>query len=67
MIFLDPPYDQAGVLWGRMARRLRGWIAAGGVLVIETDRRTELELQAEWVLAETREYGAARFHFWTPA
>lgn len=66
VIFLDPPYDQAGALWGRMAGRMRAWIAPEGVLVVETDRRTELELQAGWTLAETREYGAARFHFWTP-
>ncbi|WP_257304156.1 RsmD family RNA methyltransferase [Geothrix campi] len=66
VVFLDPPYDQAGALWDRMATRLRSWIAPGGVLVFETDRRTGLELQDGWVLAETREYGAARFHLWTP-
>lgn len=67
VIFLDPPYDQAQDLWRRLAGRLRGWVAPGGVLVVETDRRTELELQAGWEPAERREYGAARFHFWTPA
>ncbi|HEY3399138.1 MAG TPA: RsmD family RNA methyltransferase [Geothrix sp.] len=67
VVFLDPPYDQAGDLWGRMAARLRLWIAPGGVLVFETDRHTEPELQTGWALAETREYGAARFHLWTPA
>lgn len=67
VIFLDPPYDQAAVLWGRMAARLRTWVAPDGVLVYETDRNTALELQPGWALAETREYGAARFHFWTPA
>jgi len=67
VIFLDPPYDLAGALWGRMASRLRLWIAADGILVFETDRRTTLELQPGWALAETREYGAARFHFWTPS
>jgi len=67
VIFLDPPYDQAGILWGRMAARLRAWTAPEGVLVFEADRQTGLELQGGWALAETREYGAARFHFWTPA
>lgn len=66
VVFLDPPYDQSGVLWARMAARLKSWTAPGGVLVFETDRQTELELQEGWILAETREYGAARFHFWTP-
>ena len=67
VIFLDPPYDQAAILWGRMAARLRAWVAPDGLLVFETDRHTALELQPGWALAETREYGAARFHFWTPA
>ena len=67
VLFLDPPYDQAEALWSRMAGCLRSWAAPGGVLVVETDRRTELELQTGWDLAETREYGAARFHLWTPA
>jgi 16S rRNA (guanine966-N2)-methyltransferase len=67
VIFLDPPYDQAGALWARMASRLRLWIAPEGILVFETDRRNALELQPGWALAETREYGAARFHFWTPS
>ncbi len=67
VVFLDPPYDLAGALWGRLARVLRAWVARDGVLVFETDRNTVLELQPEWFLAETREYGAARFHFWIPA
>lgn len=67
VLFLDPPYDQAEALWERMAPRLKNWIAPGGVLVFETDRHIRLELQNGWTLAETREYGAARFHFWTPA
>lgn len=67
VIFLDPPYEQAGRLWGLLAARLRRWVAPSGVLVVETDRRTTLEIQVGWELAETREYGAARFHFWTPA
>lgn len=67
VIFLDPPYDQAVALWTRLAVPSRSWLAADGVLVFETDRKTTLELQPGWNLAETREYGAARFHFWIPA
>ena len=67
VIFLDPPYDQAVDFWARHSRSWRSWISPGGVLVFETDRNTTLELQPEWNLAETREYGAARFHFWIPA
>ena len=67
VLFLDPPYEQAPRMWAVLASRLAAWIAPGGVLVFETDRKTSLELQPGWQLAETREYGAARFHFWTPA
>ncbi|WP_306592075.1 RsmD family RNA methyltransferase [Geothrix sp. 21YS21S-4] len=67
VIFMDPPYDHAEDLWVKMADRLRSWIAADGVLVFETEARTALELQPGWALAERREYGAARFHLWTPA
>jgi len=67
VIFLDPPYALASILWARQGRSLRTWLAPDGVLVFETDRNTSLELQPEWILAETREYGAARFHFWIPA
>jgi 16S rRNA (guanine966-N2)-methyltransferase len=67
VVFLDPPYDLAVTLWARQARTLRAWMAPDGVLVFETDRKTMLEVQPEWILAETREYGAARFHFWNPA
>jgi 16S rRNA (guanine966-N2)-methyltransferase len=67
VIFLDPPYELAPSLWTLKSGSLRSWISAGGVLVFETDRNTTLELQPRWNLAETREYGAARFHFWIPA
>lgn len=67
VLFLDPPYDLAESLWLRSAASLRSWIAPEGVLIFETDRKTKLELQPGWILAETREYGAARFHLWTPA
>jgi 16S rRNA (guanine966-N2)-methyltransferase len=66
VVFLDPPYEQAATLWVSLAAKLRGWMAPDGVLVFETDRKITLELQPGWELTETREYGAARFHFWTP-
>jgi 16S rRNA G966 N2-methylase RsmD len=67
VIFLDPPYEMATALWTRQSTQLRSWISSDGVLVFETDRNTMLELQPGWMLAETREYGEARFHFWIPA
>ncbi len=67
VIFLDPPYEMASALWVRQSSQLRSWISRSGALVIETDRNTTLEPQPGWMLAELREYGAARFHFWIPA
>jgi 16S rRNA (guanine966-N2)-methyltransferase len=67
VIFLDPPYELATALWVGHSARLRPWLSPTGVLVFETDRNTTLELQPGWNLAEMREYGAARFHFWIPA
>jgi len=67
VIFLDPPYDLAPCMWRQLAARLADWMAPTGILVIETNQGTMLELQNHWELAETRVYGAARFHFWTPA
>ena len=67
VVFLDPPYSQSAQVWASLAGRLRSWIAPGGILVFETDGKTSLELQPGWKSAETREYGAARFHFWFPA
>ncbi len=66
VIFLDPPYADAEEIWKDMADRIRGWIAPTGVLIIETSSETSLELQEGWKLAETRQYGAPRFHFWVP-
>jgi 16S rRNA (guanine966-N2)-methyltransferase len=67
VIFVDPPYELAPALWAQRAGTWRSWISTDGVLVFETDRKTTLELQPGWLLAETREYGVARFHLWIPA
>ena len=66
VVFLDPPYAQAAETWRRLAPRIREWVREDGVVVVETDRSTDLELQLGFELAETRPYGAARFHFLLP-
>ncbi len=66
VVFLDPPYAQAQADWMKLAARLRGWVREDGVVVVETDRATDLELQPGLRLAETRPYGAARFHLLLP-
>jgi 16S rRNA (guanine966-N2)-methyltransferase len=66
VIFLDPPYELAEKLWDLLFERLRTWVSNDGVLVFETDRRTDLALHEGWTLGETRDYGLARFHFLKP-
>lgn len=66
VVFLDPPYAQAAELWKVLAPRLRSWVRAEGLVVVETDRSTTLELQPGFELAETRPYGAACFHLLHP-
>lgn len=63
VLFADPPYEQSGELWKRLSARIRPWVKPGGVLVWETEARTELDLSPDWQLLETRRYGSARFHF----
>jgi 16S rRNA (guanine966-N2)-methyltransferase len=63
VVFADPPYERSGEMWGKLAARIRPWMAEGGVLVWETDERTKLDSQPGWELIETRRYGTARFHF----
>jgi 16S rRNA (guanine966-N2)-methyltransferase len=67
VVFADPPYGQSAALWASLAPALRAWIAPDGVLVWEGASGEDLELQPGWAVAETREYGAARFTFWQPA
>ncbi len=66
VVFLDPPYAQAAGLWRALAPRIRNWTRPDGLVVVETDRDTALELQTSFELAETRHYGAACFHLLLP-
>ncbi|MBL0313161.1 MAG: RsmD family RNA methyltransferase [Holophagaceae bacterium] len=63
VLFSDPPYERSQEFWTKLSARMVPWMAPGGVLVWETDERTELDAQPGWELIETRRYGTARFHF----
>ncbi len=63
VLFSDPPYERSQEFWTKLSARMMAWMAPGGVLVWETDERTELDAQPGWKLIETRRYGTARFHF----
>ncbi|MGH2873795.1 MAG: 16S rRNA (guanine(966)-N(2))-methyltransferase RsmD [Solirubrobacteraceae bacterium] len=55
LVFLDPPYSQAGALGPRLAPALLPVLAPGARVVAESDRRRPLELALEQLHA--RRYG----------
>jgi 16S rRNA (guanine966-N2)-methyltransferase len=63
VIFVDPPYEDSPVLWPELASRLASCLLPSGILVWETEHRTELPALPGLSLEESRRYGAARFHF----
>ncbi len=63
VLFSDPPYERSEELWAKASMHIRPWLSQGGVLVWETDERTELARLPTWELMDTRRYGTARFHF----
>ncbi len=66
VIFGDPPYEISAQLWLELAPRLCSWLAPGGVLVWETDRKDELPEVPDWGLVDSRRYGGGGFHFFQP-
>jgi len=63
VIFADPPYELAASLWQELGPRLLSWVAPGGVMVWETDLKTDLEPVVGWEKIDVRRYGSAQFHF----
>jgi len=55
LVFLDPPYSQAGALGPRLAPALEPVLASGALVVCECSRREPLELGLETV--RERRYG----------
>ena len=58
LVLVDPPYDRYDDMQATLARYLPDLLADDGVLVLETDARTEPELPLE--LRTSRKYGSAR-------
>ena len=63
LIFADPPYEVSLPCFERLAPTLRNWLAPGGLLVWETEWRVDLSCPDGFALVDSRQYGAARFHF----
>ena len=58
LVLVDPPYDMYADLRPQLARYLPAVLADDGLLVVETDARTEPELPLE--LRTSRKYGQTR-------
>ncbi|HUA75905.1 MAG TPA: 16S rRNA (guanine(966)-N(2))-methyltransferase RsmD [Solirubrobacteraceae bacterium] len=55
LLFIDPPYDRAGELGPELSEALAPLLGPAARVVVESDRRTPLEL--ELPLARERRYG----------
>jgi 16S rRNA (guanine(966)-N(2))-methyltransferase RsmD len=58
LVLVDPPYGMLTEIQPRLARHLPPLLSADGLLVVETDARTEPELPL--VVRATRKYGQTR-------
>jgi 16S rRNA (guanine966-N2)-methyltransferase len=58
LVLVDPPYEMLNEIQARLARHLPPLLAADGVLVVETDARTEPELPLP--VRTSRKYGQTR-------
>jgi 16S rRNA (guanine966-N2)-methyltransferase len=64
LVLLDPPYDEWGRLEPRLAELLPAVVTDSGLVVVETDARTEPALPLDPVT--TRRYGSARLTVFRP-
>lgn len=64
LVLLDPPYDEWDRLEPRLAELLPGVVSGSGLVVVETDVRTEPALPLDPVT--TRRYGSARLTVFRP-
>jgi 16S rRNA (guanine966-N2)-methyltransferase len=63
IVFLDPPYDSDVAQIAPAALAESGWIAPGGLLIIETRRGTEIDCGPDFETVDTRSYGDTSLHF----
>jgi len=63
LVLCDPPYGEWPTLEGRLAGPLEAVLADDGLLLVETDSRTEPQLPLD--LVTSRRYGSARLSLFT--
>lgn len=66
IVFLDPPYDSDVAHSAPAALAESGWIAPGGLIVIETRRGTEIDCGPGFETIDIRSYGDTSLHFVIP-
>jgi 16S rRNA (guanine966-N2)-methyltransferase len=64
LVFLDPPYRQAGGIGGELTAALAAVLAPGAAVVAESDRRTPLEL--DFPILDERRYGDTLIRIYGP-
>jgi 16S rRNA (guanine966-N2)-methyltransferase len=64
LVLLDPPYEEWAALEPVLAELLPAVVGAGGIVVVETEARTEPALPLD--LLTTRRYGSARLTLFAP-
>lgn len=62
-LFADPPYEASEACFERLTPTLRAWLKPGGLLIWETEKRVTLPCPEGFTCLDSRQYGAARFHF----
>ncbi len=67
IVFADPPYADSARLLAELGTRIRGWLAADGLLVWECRAEDRVEPPAGFRIQDRRVYGAAAFHFLVPS
>ena len=63
LTFLDPPYGSKLLDQALMALCQNGWIAIGGLIVIETNKDDKLTLSQNLILIDERIYGITQIKF----
>ncbi len=61
--FLDPPYGQGMASAALLGLTAKGWLAAGGLAIVEVAADEPLETPSALTLLDERTYGAARVVF----
>jgi 16S rRNA (guanine966-N2)-methyltransferase len=65
LVFLDPPYS-SGLALPALAGLGQGWLAEDATVIVELAAKEPFEPPPDFALADSRQYGAARFLFLKP-